>query len=279
MSTIALVWIDSIHVGNSTAKSFLRYLATHNFHKPGFFFKNATYMKALEISKKTLERAFEHLEKNNFITIERRFDENGRQIPNGIYLNIPQEFIDNYEKMIQGEGVKNVVDNYPVKMTPLGASKCPPPPRQNDAPYNNNINNNKSNNKREREKQKRASLSPFHPSEQNTLLCKDYGLDLKQELESFMNRHKGEKTQYEFRRWLENGLKHKSITRNAQSIQQLQNQTRCEVPEWGPGHPSYDSIYGLDNKSAQGLVHDNRTEISGDKPRSNNLRKVESYLL
>jgi hypothetical protein len=152
MSTLALVWIDSIHVGSSTAKALLRYLSTHNFYKPGFFFKNSTYMKALEISEKTLQRAFDHLEKNNFITIERRFDESGRQIPNGIYLLIPDEFIHSYEKMIDGEGVKFIEENSPVKMTTLGASKCGGPPRQNDDPYNIKRKNNKYNSKRKSKK-------------------------------------------------------------------------------------------------------------------------------
>lgn len=148
MSVPALVWIDSIHVGNTVAKALLRYLATHNFMTRGFYFKNSTYMAALEISEKTLQRAFSHLEQNNFITIERRFNEHGRQISNGIYLNIPQEFIDSYEERIR-EGVKlSDPKNSPVKMTTLGASDCRPPPRQDDVPYNNNKNNNKLNRER-----------------------------------------------------------------------------------------------------------------------------------
>jgi len=157
-------------------------------------------MQALEISERTLHRAFEHLEKNNFITIEHRFDENGRQISNGIYINIPQEFIDNYEEMIQMEGAKNVVDNHPVKMTTLGASKCPPPPRQNDHPYNNNKTNNKLNNKREREKKKPCPpLSPFVPNEEATLLCKTKGLDLLFMTDKFLTMNKAK------------GLKHNDI--------------------------------------------------------------------
>lgn len=210
MSTPALVWIDSIQVGNSTAKSLLRYLATHNFHKPGFFFKNATYMAALEISEKTLQRSFTHLEEKNFITIERRFDENGRQISNGIYLNIPDEFLEKYEKTIL-EGVKNAeqndAPNSPVNMTTLGASTCRGGSRQYDDPYNNNKTNNKINNKRE--SKKRSPLSPFSPNGQNTLLCQDLKLVMTEEMASFEARHKGEKSQYEFGRWLKSSKEYK----------------------------------------------------------------------
>lgn len=144
MSTPQILWVDSIKVGNSTAKALLRFLASHNFQKPGIFFKNESYMNALEISERTLQRAFDHLEKNKFITRNQRFDKNGRQIENVIYLNIPKEFHDDYEKRLnnpinvgggrQSDGARGV------NLTGGG--------RQSDHPLIIN-NNNKYNNKKQ----------------------------------------------------------------------------------------------------------------------------------
>jgi hypothetical protein len=151
MSVPTLVWIDSIQVGNSTAKALLRYLATHNFHKPGFFFKNSTYAKALEVSERSIQRSFDLLENKKFITVERRFDESGRQISNGIYFNIPDEFLNNYERTIEsgGEGDKPIVtQGEGDSMSPLGVTQCQGGGRHNVTPYNNKRSNNKINNKK-----------------------------------------------------------------------------------------------------------------------------------
>lgn len=53
-----------------------------------------------------------------------------------------------------------------------------------------------------RESKERSLLSFFEPDETNKILCRDLRLDLAQQAESFLNRHKGKKTQYEFTRWL-----------------------------------------------------------------------------
>jgi len=231
MSVPALVWIDSIYVGNTVAKALLRYLATHNFLKPGFFFKNSTYMAALEISEKTLQRSFAHLEKNNFITIERRFDDNGRQLSNGIYLNIPQDFIDSYEERIK-EGVKlSVPLPPPVKVTTLGSSDCRLPPRQSDDPYNNNKNNYKINRERE------PLCSIFVQNEENTILAKDLKLNLAEELDSFNHRHKGDKNQYEFTRWLKNSYKYAQKKVNATKENSYKQEVKCTVPEYERDKP------------------------------------------
>lgn len=78
-----------------------------------------------------------------------------------------------------------------------------------------NINNNTKINKKERgtnhitENQpsgtkKQKPLSVFEPNQENKTYALENKIDLSKELESFNQRHKGKKTQYEFKRWLEN---------------------------------------------------------------------------
>lgn len=59
-------------------------------------------------------------------------------------------------------------------------------------------------------KTKREALSGFEPDEANTVLAKDLSVDLAQELQSFKERHKGKKTQYEFSRWLKHAKEYQS---------------------------------------------------------------------
>lgn len=123
------------------------------------------------------------------------------------------------------------------------------------------INNIKSINK---EKREREPLSNFEPNEENQLLAKDLKLKIEDELESFTNRHKGEKTQYEFGRWLKNS--HQYL--NKKSIP-VSNETRSTVPEYGPGHPRWEQLHGSKT---------NGSEISGNNSGRDNMRKVEGYI-
>lgn len=96
--------------------------------------------------------------------------------------------------------------------------------------------------KPERERKKRAPLSPFSPDEQNTLLCKDLRLDMTEELSSFEARHKGEKSQYEFSRWLKSSKEYKDRNKNKQySNENPTQETKCTVKEYGPGHPTWEA--------------------------------------
>jgi len=52
------------------------------------------------------------------------------------------------------------------------------------------------------EREALSDLSIFEPDEASTILCSDLRLDMTVELQSFRERHKGKKTQYEFQRWL-----------------------------------------------------------------------------
>lgn len=76
-------------------------------------------------------------------------------------------------------------------------------------------------------KKRESALSSdqFLPDEQNQFLCKDLGLTLAEELDSFRNRHKGEKSQYEFGRWMKASKEYRSRNQPAQEI-------RSTVKDW-----------------------------------------------
>lgn len=77
-------------------------------------------------------------------------------------------------------------------------------------------------------KKQREPLSDFEPDEQSKILCSDLRLVLADELQSFMSpRHKGDKTQYEFQRWLKNSHEYKNKNKSKQN-----DEPRCTVPEF-----------------------------------------------
>lgn len=133
MSAIALKWVASIKVGNQTAKQLLQFYACHNFGKPGFEFKNKTLADQLEVSERAIQLAHKLLLEKNLIIKETRFDEHGRQLSNHMYLNIPDEFVDNFF----GEGERS---------SSLGVNVVQGEGERSSSPsiYNNN-NNNKNN--------------------------------------------------------------------------------------------------------------------------------------
>lgn len=132
MSAIASAWVATLTVGNQTAKQLLQFYASHNFGKPGFEFKNSTLSIQLEVTERAIQLAHKLLIEKELIIKETRYNDEGRQLTNNFYLNIPQSFVDNF----MGEGERsspprvNVVRGEGERSSPL---------------YNNNLNNNYSN--------------------------------------------------------------------------------------------------------------------------------------
>jgi hypothetical protein len=298
MSTVALFWIDSIQVGNFFAKALLRYLATHNFHKPGFFFKNSTYMTALEISEKTLQRALTHLENDNLITIEHRFDENGRQISNGIYLNIPDEFLNNYEKMI-GEGVRSDGKNSPPQSTTLGSSSSRPPHRLIDDPYNSNITNIKSNNNigEEITKKRKKKRKPEKPIPDNYLyndthkiIATSFNVDIDHQFEIFkdhalQNERLCRNWDAAFRNWLRKAPEYKPrIVKNKNNLKENRLNEATSIVnnmEFNQcDNDFYKKYYGIiDSSIKEGNSNETiQREITRDQPGRNGVQKASRYL-
>lgn len=197
-----LKWAHSVHVGNQTAKQLLCFLASHSFSKPGLCFKNSTIATILEITERAVINAKNFLVKKNLIIVEARYDQNGRQISNYMYLNIPQDYVDNYYKDIDREGertsslgVNDVHGEGERTSSPLyekvglNDSKIKENFEKKN-PNNKYINNKSNNKKRERANRapaKKGSQIPtkYCPNEKHYQLAKDLGLDVMGECEKF----------------------------------------------------------------------------------------------
>jgi hypothetical protein len=91
----------------------------------------------------------------------------------------------------------------------------------------------KRNNKTERE----SALSPiFEPDEESLFLVKDLGLNLATVIDSFLNRHKREKTQYEFQRWCKDEKKYIDRKGNG-SFSKPKDEVRSTVQWFKPTEP------------------------------------------
>jgi len=133
MSALAQAWVATVRTGNQTAKQLLQFLASQNFGNPDLFFKAETLANQLEVSLRSIQRAFKLLEQKKLIVKQERYNSSGQQLSNHVYVNVPQDFIDRfYSHHKQGEGD-----------TPSGrrVTQCR---GEGDtlSPLNNNINNN-----------------------------------------------------------------------------------------------------------------------------------------
>jgi helix-turn-helix protein len=201
MSSMAIQWVKDITVGNQTAKQLLQFLACHNFHKPGFFFKIETLAKQLEVSERAIQKAFRLLESKNLVRTEKRFDSAGRQMTNVYYLNVPDEYIENYwgegeqraplgVNNVQGEGALRSPSTPKKSGNSSNKSKTS---KKSDFPNNNIKTNNNINSKREGKKPSPALKKipkNFSPNEENRLLASERNVDLEEELFKFKDHYK-----------------------------------------------------------------------------------------
>lgn len=104
MSTIATIWAYQQRVGHSIAKQLLCFLASNNFNKPGFHYKNSTLANILEVSERSIKNAKEILIDKELIKVEPQFDSRGKQIHSVIYLNIPDEEFNEVIHKMEGKG-------------------------------------------------------------------------------------------------------------------------------------------------------------------------------
>lgn len=109
------------------------------------------------------------------------------------------------------------------------------------------ISNKISNNSYKKEQSARPSVAPaaiFQPNEENIRLAKELNLDLARELSTFLVKSKGPQTQKAFEGWLYKGHEY-ALCQTAQGRRPILNyEIRSTVPEWGPGHDTYDRLYG-----------------------------------
>jgi hypothetical protein len=111
-------------------------------------------------------------------------------------------------------------------------------------------------------KERERSPLFFEPDDSSIVLAHELRLKLADELESFRNRHKGEKTQYEFQRWMKRSKEYQG--RNAGVTE-----TRSTIQEWGPGHPSYDALHGVKSQGVNG----NGLQMAGNNSGGNGRRQ------
>jgi hypothetical protein len=183
-------------------------LASHHGAK-GIFPGQKILTKELGIKLRHLQYRLTHLEKTGLILIEKM----GRRHFYHLQIDAPQCA---YPETIGAPQCAQQV-HY------SASNRCTTVRHKNKV--SNKVNN------RER------ALSVFEPDESNLILAHDLRLNVAAELDSFMNRHKGSKTQYEFGRWMKASKEYASRKGAVQ-------EARSAVPVWGPGHPTYDSLYG-----------------------------------
>jgi len=236
MSAIALSWVATIKVGNQTAKQLLQFYASHNFNKPGFEFKNDTLADQLEVKVRAIQNAHKLLVEKGFLKKEERFAKDGSQLTSIYYLNIPNEFVDNFFNR-GGEGVLKTSPPC-LKDTPRGVLKTP---------LNSNINNKQ--NKRETARKKREPLSAsFDFDDDNKQLCKEKKIDEKQTLEKFKAFYKNKNAddwQNKAQLWI---LREK----NTENKSKPNQETRSNVKEYGPGHSTWEANQEWKRKQSHG---------------------------
>lgn len=209
-------------------------------------------MNRFNIGRHKLDRLLKYLSEKGLIEAGQTKNSDGTFGKSCIEIKCGYDF---NEKVIHNHNVNENKDITPVaenpptaKTTVVQFSASGLSDSGKTAPTNNIYNTNKINikNKRENSASKiEAPLSQsFEPNDQSVELCQSYGLDLREELESFEHRHKGQKSQYEFQRWLKMASLYKKTRLPKNSYTERPNEARSTVQFWGPGHPSYDALHG-----------------------------------
>ena len=181
---------------------------------------------------------FSWLNKHQLIEYVRERDENGKlktceiKVLNGsrFISIIESDLIESVDKATTG------VKSTPMVTTGVKNQRVAKPAGGKQVTNINNINKYKQKEQRESS----ASLptpSFFEPDDQNLFYAKDHGVDIQRELSEFSRiKSRQPKDQVEFKRWLEKAVDYKS-TRSNQSPKQ---EIRSTVPDYGPGHPSWE---------------------------------------
>ena len=128
MSIIAIRWAYSQPIKNAIEKSILVFLCTHDFPGNVCTFKIETICGAVSCSKDTAINALKRLHEQKYISKQTRFAEDGRQLPNGITVLVPQQYVqkfcDDYE--LSTGGVDLTPPSPPRLTPPSGGGKTPP---------------------------------------------------------------------------------------------------------------------------------------------------------
>jgi hypothetical protein len=215
--------------------------------------------KHFGLGRDKLDSIIKYLIENDLLEANQERLSDGKMGKGYIIVKVGYDFKQDCNAKEQSYPQKQPFTEKPLTAQPYTAEPCP----GESAPINNI--NNINNIKRESTiRKKRESLSDFFPNEENQLLCKDLRLNINDEIESFKNRHRGKKTQYEFSRWLKSSKQYQSSKSENREI-------RSTVPLYGPGHPTWEALHGNKEKA-------HGSEISNNNSRGNSVRKAEGYL-
>lgn len=221
--TFALLSID---------KLLLLALAKHQGPK-GIYPSTITLAKELQVSPKHIKERINYLDDLKVIEVERKIGCVNRY---KLTFTDPNPSPTGYQSPLG--------DQSPTGTRPV-TYRLPDPSPTGDTI--NTYNQNRLSKQREAQKSRSLSLSNFSPEEQNQFLCRDLRLDLQEEITSFKNRHSGSgNLQYEFSRWLKRSAQYR------QERSQPKEEVRCTVPEFGPGHPTWEMFQAIKRKKLNG---------------------------
>lgn len=233
-----------------------------------------------------VQNIIKQLEKDQYLTRDERYKRNRQQSSNCYQLH----FLDHHPRVTHSStethcstkkistGVHPSAPMGASQCTPPPALECTPPPQKNDEKFNGNnivINNavsvTKSSLTNNITKRERA-LSVFEPDEESKILCADLKLSLKDEMDSFMNRYKGEKTQYEFQRWLKNSYNYINRKKPVQNMETNVSHSYSSMRDFTQER--------LDREAMEltGRSNSHGSEAPRDNARRNGMQKAEGYL-
>jgi len=237
MSAIALKWVSETKTGSPSAKHLLLFMATHNFAGNKNFFSIRTLCEQLELSERSVQTALNLLIEQSLIIKEQRYKKDGGQTTNCYELNIPETYAEDY--------FKTYVAPPAISPPPPAISASPP---RSSCTHNNNINNN-TNKTESTRPEKRAPLSQdFQPDKPTKALffetAERCGIEPDELRSKFFSVY--ESNGKESANWnaeLSLFLRREKPS-SKKHVSSHANEVRSTVPEWGPGHPSYDSMHG-----------------------------------
>jgi len=228
-------------------------------------------MNHFQKGRDKIDHVLKWLNNNHLLEYHRERKEDGKL---GIGFIIVKDGID---------FVKNVVNNQEHNTRPLKTSgvakrtrplKNPglvkPGSGKSGTYINNNIYNNKDNIKAERalhsvaptSRSRSRSISPslslqtFQPNQEHIILAQDLRVDIDRELESFKVKGGKYKNNLDqgFKIWLKMAKEHQD------SKPSKPQEIRSTVPWFGPGHPTYDSLYPQRKLNSQGANYGQQKE-------------------
>lgn len=232
------------------------------------------------LKERQVQNILTKLEKEGYLKREERFKRNRQQSSNCYQIEIKKhhpkiahcstETHCGTEKL--STGVHSNTPMGALQCTPPDALECTPTPQKNDEKPNKNNTLTTSRNSVTKSSltncltEREEPLSDFVPNDENCALAKTLNLDIEEEIQTFLDRHKWKKTQDEFSKWMRSSREWLN-KRQGKIVQKPQEQqVSSAYQEYGPGHPRWEMLHGAGS-------HFNRTNNAGQ----GSVQKIGSY--